>query len=97
VPVDASASLPDIAMMVANADADAELLLGQSDCKGDSVLPVSTSAQSAADSDDDVDDMSVMTDVDAGCCSAEADASTSSRQQRQCVDSAEAELSCANV
>jgi len=92
VRVDASASPPDAAMMTADADADAELLLGQSDCEGDaSVLLVSTSARSADDSD--VDDVSVMTDVDADC-SAEADAR---RQQRQCVDLAEAELSSVRI
>jgi hypothetical protein len=43
-----------------------------------------------------VDDaMSVMTDdVDADCCGVEAEAS---RQQRQCVDSAEAELSSVRI
>jgi len=93
VRVVASATSPDAEMMDADADADAELLLGHSDCKGDaSLLRVSSGSHSVADRDDD--DMSVMTDVDADCCGVEAEAS---RQQRQCVDSAEAELSCVRI
>jgi hypothetical protein len=36
----------------------------------------------------------LMTDVDADCCGVEAEAS---KQQRQCVDSAEAELSSVRI
>jgi hypothetical protein len=94
VRVVASAASPDAEMMTADADADAELLLGQPDCTGDApVLRVSSSSHSVADRDDDA--MSVMTDdVDADCCGVEAEAS---RQQRQCVDSAEAELSSVGI
>jgi hypothetical protein len=55
--------------MDAEADAEAELLLGQSDCTGDaSVLRVSSGSHSVADRDDD-DAVCVMADdVDADCC-----------------------------
>jgi hypothetical protein len=53
VRVVASATLTDAEMMAADADADAELLLGQRDCTGDApVLRVSSSSHSVADSDD---------------------------------------------
>ena len=99
VAASATLRLPDATMKTADADADAnaELLLDHSDCKGDAdVRQVSSSAQSAADNDsdddDDDDDMGVMTDVDAGCGNVTEEAEAS-RQQRQCVDSAEVESS----
>jgi hypothetical protein len=80
----ASAMTTDAVMVAAT---DAELLLGQHDCQGgSSTPPVSASAQPAADSDGR--DACLMTDVDADCCSVEADVS---EQRRLSVQAAESE------